>query len=88
MYDLQKIITFLNNFPSKPLDLPDIKKDTIDIKNLKLIKVETNLYDSLINYNTGLLLLAPNKVTLNFNFSYTNTLNDINDNAELSLNVL
>ena len=88
MYDLQKIITFLNSFPSQPLDLPNIKKDTIDITNLKLIKVETNLYDSLINYNTGLLLLAPNKVTLNFNFSYTNTLNDINDNAELSLNVL
>ena len=88
MYDLQKIITFLNNFPSKPLDLPDIKKDTIDIKNLKLIKVETNLYDSLINYNTGLLLLAPNKVTLNFNFTYTDSTKEINTNAELSMTII
>ena len=86
MYDLQKIITFLNNFPSKPMDLPDLKKDTIEIKNLKLIKVETNLYDSLINYNTGLLLLTPNKVTLNFNFTYTNPGKE--EKAELSLNIL
>ena len=88
MYDLQKIITFLNNFPSKPMDLPDIKKDTIEIKNLKLIKVDTNLYDSLINYNTGLLLLAPDKVTLNFNFTYTNSGKEINENRELSINIL
>ena len=67
MYDLQKIITFLNSFPSQPLDLPNIKKDTIDIKNLKLIKVETNLYDSLINYNTGLLLLASFKLKISNN---------------------
>jgi hypothetical protein len=88
MYDLQKIITFLNNFASKTIDLPVIKKDTIEIKNLKLIKVSTNLYDSLINYNTGLLLLAPNKVTLNFNFSYTESSKGLTGNAELALNIL
>ena len=88
MYDLQKIITFLNNFAPESMDLPVIKKDTIEIKDMKLIQVQTNLYDSLINYNTGLLLLTPNKVTLNFNFSYTESSKGLSGNAELALNIL
>ena len=68
MYDLQKMITFLNSFLKEPLNIPcDLSKDTIKVNNIKLIQIETNLYDSLINYNTGLLLLAPNKITLSFN---------------------
>ena len=71
MYDLQKINTFLNNFAQNPLDIPiTLKNNTLTINNIKLIQIDTNLYDSLINYNTGLLLLAPNKITLYFNFSY------------------
>ena len=71
MYDLQKINTFLNNFAQNPIDIPiTLKNNTLTINNIKLIQIDTNLYDSLINYNTGLLLLAPNKITLYFNFSY------------------
>ena len=71
MYDLQKLNTFLNNFAQNPLDIPiTLKNNTLTINNIKLIQIDTNLYDSLINYNTGLLLLAPNKITLYFNFSY------------------
>ena len=71
MYDIQKINTFLNNFAQNPLDIPiTLKNNTLTINNIKLIQIDTNLYDSLINYNTGLLLLAPNKITLYFNFSY------------------
>ena len=71
MYELQKINTFLINFAQNPLDIPiTLKNNTLTINNIKLIQIDTNLYDSLINYNTGLLLLAPNKITLYFNFSY------------------
>lgn len=89
MYDLQKIITFLNNFANNPIDIQNtFEKDTISVKNIKLIKVETNLYDSLINYNTGLLLLTPNKITLNFNFSYTESSQGLSDTATLTLSIL
>lgn len=89
MYDLQKIITFLNNFANNPIDIQNtFEKDTISVKNIKLIKVETNLYDSLINYNTGLLLLTPNKITLNFNFSYTESSQGLSDTATLALSIL
>ena len=72
MYDLQKINTFLNTFAQNPIDIPVvISNKTLGINNIKLIQIDTNLYDSLINYNTGLLLLAPNKITLYFNFSYS-----------------
>ena len=72
MYDLQKINTFLNNFAKNPIDiLYTLKNNTLTINNIKLVEIQTNLYDSLINYNTGLLLLTPNKITLSFNFSYS-----------------
>ena len=55
-----------------PFEIPiSIVNNTLKIENIKLTQIQTNLYDSLINYNTGLLLFAPNKITLNFNFSYT-----------------
>ena len=65
MYDLQKINTFLSKVFTTPLDIPyEFSIDSLKVDKVKLIKIETNLYDSLINYNTGLLLLAPNKITL------------------------
>jgi hypothetical protein len=74
MYDLQKINTFLSKVFTTPLDIPyEFSIDSLKVDKIKLIKIETNLYDSLINYNTGLLLLAPNKITLSFNFSYSDT---------------
>ena len=89
MYDLQKMITFLNTFLKEPLNIPcDLSKDTIKVNNIKLIQIETNLYDSLINYNTGLLLLAPNKITLSFNFSYEETSKKIKGSSTLGLSIL
>ena len=89
MYDLQKLSTFLNTFLKEPLDIPcSLSKDKIKVNNIKLIQIETNLYDSLINYNTGLLLLAPNKITLSFNFSYEETSKQLKDSATLSLSIL
>ena len=71
MYDIQKIGTVLNTLANDPIDIPYVLiNNSLTIKNIKLIQIQTNLYDSLINYNTGLLLLAPNKITLSFNFSY------------------
>ena len=71
MYDIQKIGTVLNTLANDPIDIPYVLiNNSLTIKNIKLIQIQTNLYDSLINYNTGLLLLTPNKITLSFNFSY------------------
>ena len=72
MYDIQKINKFLSSFIKEPIEIPlTIKNDTLIINNISLIQIQTNLYDSLINYNTGLLLFSPNKITLCFNFSYS-----------------
>ena len=88
MYDLQKINTFLSKVFTTPLDIPyEFSIDSLKVDKIKLIKIETNLYDSLINYNTGLLLLAPNKITLSFNFSYSDTGKGSGEST-LTLNVL
>ena len=89
MYDLQKINTFLTSFTEKPFDIPiSIKNDTLTIDNIKLTQIQTNLYDSLINYNTGLLLLLPNKITLCFDFSYKEEKKGYKDNSTLELRIL
>ena len=89
MYDLQKINTFLSKVFTTPLDIPyEFSIDSLKVDKVKLIKIETNLYDSLINYNTGLLLLAPNKITLSFNFSYSDTGKGSSGESTLTLNVL
>ena len=89
MYDLQKINTFLSKVFTTPLDIPyEFSIDSLKVDKIKLIKIETNLYDSLINYNTGLLLLAPNKITLSFNFSYSDTGKGSSGESTLTLNVL
>ena len=89
MYDLQKINTFLTSFTEKPFDIPiSIKNDTLTIDNIKLTQIQTNLYDSLINYNTGLLLLSPNKITLCFDFSYKEEKKGYKDNSTLELRIL
>ena len=86
MYDLQKMNNFLNNFVQSPLDIPyTLTNDSLKINNIKLIGISTNLYDSLINYNTGLLLLAPNKITMNFNFSYSDGTQSADATLELKI---
>lgn len=71
MYDIQKITKILTTeLKSKVTSLPDFEADSIKISSLLLTDVQVSLYDSYLNYNTGLLLFSPNKVTLSFNFSY------------------
>ena len=89
MYDLQKINTFLSSFTEKPFDIPiTIKNDTLTIDNIKLTQIQPNLYDSLINYNTGLLLFSPNKITFCFDFSYNEEKKGYKDNATLELRIM
>ena len=88
MYDIQKINTYLTSI-FQPFDIPiTINNDTLKITNIKLTQIETNLYDSLINYNTGLLLLTPNKISLYFNFSYEDTKKGYKGDSTLSLKIL
>lgn len=89
MYDLQKINTLLTSFTETPFDIPiSITNDTLTIENIKLTQIQTNLYDSLINYNTGLLLFTPNKITLCFDFSYTETKQGYKGNSTLELRIM
>ena len=86
MYDIQKINKFLSSFIKEPIEIPlTIKNDTLIINNISLIQIQTNLYDSLINYNTGLLLFSPNKITLYFNFSYSDIRHKGNSLLELKI---
>ena len=90
MYDIQKINKFLlnelvglcNDIPNR---IPIV--NNIQVTNIKLIDVETNLYDSYFNYNNGLFLLTPNKVTLYFNFSYYESTTGYNSAATLELKI-
>ena len=86
MYDLQKINVVLSNFITEPMSIPlTLGNSTLKVENINLLQIQTNLYDSLINYNTGLLLLAPNKITLSFNFSYTYEDQTSSSNLELKI---
>ena len=89
MYDIQKIKTYLmQEFSGKALSLPNtIIWNNIVISNITLVDIETNLYDSFLNYNKGLFLLTPNKVTLYFNFSYSESTLGYNDTATLELKI-
>lgn len=90
MYDIQKINKFLTTkLVDLCYDLPSTipKLNNIEVTNLKLINVETNLYDSYFNYNNGLFLLTPNKVTFYFNFSFSESTNNINGIATLELKI-
>ena len=87
MYDIQKLNTFLSN--EYKITLPiTITDGSITINNIVLTGTETNLYDSLINYNNGLLLLTPNKITLDFNFTFSNKNKGYKGTASLELKIL
>ena len=89
MYDMQRIKTFLTSAFETPFDIYiSIAKDTLIIDNIKLTQIQTNLYDSLINYNTGLLLFSPNKMTIYFNFSYTDSAKGYKGDSILELKIL
>ena len=73
MYDLQKIGNILRSqIMEKVTSLPSFTEDSIQITNLKLIGVQHSLYDSYLNFKTGLLLFTPNKVTLSFKYRNKN----------------
>ena len=89
MYELQKIGNILSTqIKEKVTTLPDFTEDSIRITNLKLSDVQQSLYDSYLNFNTGLLLFTPNKVTLSFTFSYSATSGTGSASFDLKINIL
>ena len=89
MYDLQKIGNILSSqIMEKVTSLPDFEEDAIKITNLKLIGVQHSLYDSYLNFKTGLLLFTPNKVTLSFNFTHTSQSSSGSASFDLKINIL
>ena len=89
MYDIQKIKAYLiQEFRGKAFKDPyNIVWNNIVITNITLVDIETNLYDSYLNYNKGLFLLSPNKVTLYINFNYSESTLGYNDTATLELKI-
>jgi len=89
MYDIQKIKSYLmQEFHDKAFKMPyNIVWNNIRITNITLVDIETNLYDSYLNYNRNLFLLTPNKVTLFFNFNYSESTLGYNETATLELKI-
>ena len=73
MYDIQKINTYLSTeLVKQDIVIPGlVSVHNIHVTNVRLIDVQSALYDSYLNYNNGLFLFSPNKITLYFNFSYS-----------------
>ena len=89
MYDIQKIGSILSTqIIEKVTSLPDFTEDSIKISNLKITDVQQSLYDSYLNFNTGLLLFTPNKVTLSFNFTYSADSVSGSASFDLKINIL
>ena len=89
MYDLQKIGNILTSqIMEKATSFPEFIEGTIRITNLKLLGVQHSLYDSYLNFNTGLLLFTPNKVTLSFNFTYSSQSGSGTASFDLKINIL
>ena len=89
MYDLQKIGNILSSqIMEKVTSLPSFTEDSIQITNLKLLGVQHSLYDSYLNFKTGLLLFTPNKVTLSFNFTHTSESGSGSASFDLKINIL
>ena len=89
MYEMQKIGNILSTqIKEKTTSLPDFTEDSIAITKLTLTEVQQSLYDSYLNFNSGLLLFTPNKVSLSFNFSYSGQGNTGSASFDLKINVL
>ena len=89
MYDIQKINTYLlNELVKQDIVIPRlVLVNNIRVTNVRLIDVQSTLYDSYLNYNNGVFLFTPNKVTLYFNFSYSESSRGYNDSATLELKI-
>lgn len=89
MYDIQKINTYLlTELVKQDIVIPRlVLVNNIRVTNVRLIDVQSTLYDSYLNYNNGVFLFTPNKVTLYFNFSYSESTRGYNDSATLELKI-
>ena len=89
MYDIQKINTYLlTELVKQDIVIPRlVLVNNIRVTNVRLIDVQSTLYDSYLNYNNGVFLFTPNKVTLYFNFSYNESTRGYNDSATLELKI-
>jgi len=89
MYDIQKINTYITTeLVKQDIVIPRlVLVNNIRVTNVRLIDVQSTLYDSYLNYNTGKFLFSPNKVTLYFNFSYSESSRGYNDSATLVLKI-
>lgn len=89
MYDIQKINTYLlTELVKQDIVIPGlVLVHNIQVTNVRLIDVQSTLYDSYLNYNNGVFLFTPNKVTLYFNFSYSESTRGYNDSATLELKI-
>ena len=88
MYELQKIGNILSTqIKEKVYELPEITGEGITLDNIILTDVQHTLYDSYLNFKTGLLLFTPNKVTFSFNFSYSSVNESESGSASFDLNV-
>lgn len=89
MYDIQKINTYLlTELVKQDIVIPRlVLVNNIRVTNVRLIDVQSTLYDSYLNYNNGVFLFTPNKITLYFNFSYSESTRGYNDSATLELKI-
>lgn len=89
MYDIQKINTYLlTELVKQDIVIPRlVLVNNIRVTNVRLIDVQSTLYDSYLNYNNGVFLFTPNKITLYFNFSYSESTRGYNDSAILELKI-
>ena len=85
MYEMETLggLFAYENF--KDITFDEFKEDSITINNLKISDMSHSLYDSYLNFKTGLLLLTPGKVSLSFTFDYT--FGDISSNATFDFNI-
>ena len=71
MYDLETIGDIFVDDTFTDIIFDDFSEYSIDIKNLKITSVHQSLYDSYLNFKSGLFLFMPDKVSFSFEFEYT-----------------
>ena len=88
MFDLETLSDLFANEDIKKITINDFTENSINIKNLKITEFTHSLYDSYLNYKTGLFLLTPDKISFSFTFDYE--YNNIKSNAtfDFKLNLI
>ena len=70
MYELETIGEILSSLDLSKINFENIAHESIEISNIKLISLQHSLYDSYLNYKTGLYIFGPDKISLSFSFDY------------------